>query len=104
MSPDEKSQEGTAEAQELAADLEELLRGAMKQATASIEKYTDYAVKATKRLATGDTDTGDWSKDAAEVGALWLKDMTSAWGTWAQAVNLVAGRKPEDGQQQKGGG
>lgn len=104
MPPENEKKTGpTAEQAEIAADMEKLLRGAMKTATTSIEQYTDYAIKATKRVVEGDTDTNDWSKDAAEVGAIWLKDVSNAWSTWAQAVNLLAGRGPAGGEQAKGG-
>ena len=106
MAADEKkSGDAKAEQAKLAADLETVLREAMKTATASIERYTDYAIKATKRVVEGDAKPEDWSKDAAEVGALWLKDVTNAWSTWAKSVNLLAGRSPAgNDQQQKGGG
>jgi hypothetical protein len=108
MAPDEskESAEAKAEQAKLAADLEKVLREAMKTATTSIERYTDYAIKATKRVVEADAKPEDWTKDAAEVGALWLKDVTNAWSTWAKTVNLLAGRSPagNDPPQKKGGG
>ena len=108
MAPDESKENADAKAEqaELAADLETVLREAMKTATASIERYTDYAIKATKRVVAADAKPEDWSKDAAEVGALWLKDVTNAWSTWAKTVNLLAGRTAagNDPQPKKGGG
>ena len=110
MAPDESSKqsaEAKAEQAKLATDLETVLREAMKTATTSIERYTDYAIKATKRVVEADAKPEDWSKDAAEIGALWLKDMTNAWSTWAKSVNLLAGRSPagtDQEQKQKGGG
>ena len=104
MSPDETKDQKGSEQAKVAADLEQLLRGAMKSATTSIEQYTDYAIKATKRVVEGESDTDTWSKDAAEIGALWLKDVSNAWSTWAQAVNLLAGRGPTGSEQSKGGG
>jgi hypothetical protein len=105
---EETKDDGAAKAEQakLAADLETVLREAMKTATTSIERYTDYAIKATKRVVEADAKPEDWSKDAAEIGALWLKDMTNAWSTWAKSVNLLAGRSAagNDQQQQKGGG
>src|SRR5215210_4780325 len=94
MAPDDTTQSGDAKAEqaELAADLETVLREAMKTATTSIERYTDYAIKATKRVVEADAEPEDWSKDAAEVGALWMKDVTNAWSNWAKTVNLLAGR------------
>ena len=95
-----------AEQAKLAADLETVLREATKSATASIERYTDYAIKASKRVVEADAKPEDWSKDAAEVGALWLKDVTNAWSSWAKTVNLLAGRSAagNDANQKKGGG
>ena len=108
MAPDESEQSAEAKAEQakLAADLETVLREAMKTATTSIERYTDYAIKATKRVVAADAKAEDWSKDAAEVGALWLKDVTNAWGTWAKAVNLMAGRSAAGNEEpkKKGGG
>jgi hypothetical protein len=108
MPPDEKKTDTGAKQAEVAADLEKLFRGAMKTATTSIEQYTDYAIKATKRVVEGEGDSNDWSKDAAELGALWIKDVSNAWSTWAQAVNLLAGRSPAGNdkteQTEKGGG
>jgi hypothetical protein len=108
MAPDESKQSAEAKAEQakLAADLETVLREAMKTATASIERYTDYAVKASKRVVEADAKPEDWSKDAAEIGALWLKDVTNAWGTWAKTVNLLAGRTAAGNEppQKKGGG
>jgi hypothetical protein len=108
MAPDESKQSADAKAEQTkqASELETVLREAMKTATASIERYTDYAIKASKRVVEADAKPEDWSKDAAEVGALWLKDVTNAWSTWTKAVNLLAGRSAagNDPPQKKDGG
>jgi hypothetical protein len=107
MPPEDKKPGPAAEQADIAAELEKLFRGAMKTATTSIEQYTEYAIKATKRVVEGEGDAGDWSKDAAELSAVWLKDVSNAWSTWAQAVNLMAGRGPAGNEKPdgtKGGG
>lgn len=108
MAPDD-STESNAKAQQakLAADMETVLKEGLNRATTSMKTYTDYAIKASKRVIEGDTKTDDWAKDAAEISAQWIKDVTGAMTGWAQAVNILAGRDKggKDAQQQsKGGG
>lgn len=81
---------------EVKADIQQLFRDAVEQATKSVETYTELAGKAATRVAEGNVDPTAWSKDLAAATALWVNDVTNVWTTWTQALNLVAGKGDGD--------
>jgi hypothetical protein len=97
--PDDKSKQQDPKQAEAASDLDLLFKQALAEATTSVQKYTELAANAAKRLAAGNVEAGAWSKDVSAASANYVNDVMNAVGTWTKALQIISGQKPDDAQK-----
>jgi hypothetical protein len=97
--PEDKKSQQDAKQKETASDLDLLFKQVLTEATASVQRYTELAANAAKRLAAGNVEVSDWSKDISAASANYVNDLTNAFANWTKAMQIIGGQAPDDKQK-----
>jgi hypothetical protein len=101
--PDDKDKQQDANKDETASDLDLLFKQVLTEATASVQRYTELATNAAKRMAAGNVDPADWSKDIAAAAANYVNDVGNVLANWTKAAQIVSGDSGEEADEQPEG-